>query len=1005
MKKLFLLLAAIVTLALSASAQNRTYNGTVLSSADDEPLAGATVQPVGVKANGVMTNVDGEFTISVPANVKEVTVSYVGMKTVTVALSNNMKVKLENDAMVLDQVVVTGYGSAKKLGSVVGSVTVVGNEVMEETPSANFVDALQGQVAGLAIFSNTGEPTAVADIRIRGVNSLSGTTPLFICDGAPTTSSIFNTLNPSDIESVTVLKDASATAIYGSRAANGVIVITTKKGQYGENAKVSLRASYGWSDMANDDIDMMSSQEFIQFRDMVGAPVSNEVRNLVNNFGINTNWKDYIISSSAPTYRIEGRIQGGTEKTRYYLSLSHYDQEGLIDCSGIARQTLRFNLDSKLNSWLTVGLSANLGFETYDSNTAAEANGVYTNNPFLQMYTLLPYDSPYYYSFNQNGDIVFGDRAKYYHYSATADPNYLNRKYFPGKRTNLTGVMTLYEQINPIKGLTIRAQQNVNAFDYRNSRTRPPYENEITPMGDIIDFSDVSVYTSEAFQRYYQFTYTNTAEYKATINDVHDFSVLIGQESIISRSNSFGVQSTGQPDADRNLLTQGTNVDIANGLSHSKSESIMNSYFMTGAYSFDNRYFFDFSVRRDGSSKFAPEHRWGTFYSVGAMWDAKHEKFLQDVNWLSQLRLRANYGAAGNSSGIGNYDYIGTVTSGSIYNGETSMGISGLANSDLTWETVKGFNVGVDVEFLKRFRANVDFYVKNTYDMLMTVPTSTTTGWTSKVSNCGSMRNVGVDVTVGADIYQSKDWYVGADVNFNYNKNTITELFNGLESFTQPGTGVTYRIGQNPYTINNVRYAGVDPRDGQQMWYTKDGNLTKKYNEADEVDLNKSFIAPWNGGFGVNARWKGLSVRADFNWSAKKYIFNATNWYVKDPTVSVSRNTNASVELLNVWTKPGDVTDIPNRFDLYGQPQEIQADSRFVEDCSFLRLKNLTVSYSLPKSWINAVKLSDVSFHFTGRNLWTLTDFKGVDPEYEGNVVHIMYPNTRQYEFGIEVTF
>ena len=169
--------------------------------------------------------------------------------------------------------------------------------------------------------------------------------------------------------------------------------------------------------------------------------------------------------------------------------------------------------------------------------------------------------------------------------------------------------------------------------------------------------------------------------------------------------------------------------------------------------------------------------------------------------------------------------------------------------------------------------------------------------------------------------------------------------------------------------------------------------------------LKKSFIAPWNGGFGVNARWKGLSVRADFNWSAEKYIFNATNWYIKDPTTSVARNTNASVELLNVWTKPGDVTTIPNRFDLYGQTQEIQADSRFVEDCSFLRLKNLTVSYSLPKSWLNAVKLSDVSFHFTGRNLWTLTEFKGVDPEYEGNVCHIMYPNTRQYEFGVEVSF
>lgn len=267
------------------------------------------------------------------------------------------------------------------------------------------------------------------------------------------------------------------------------------------------------------------------------------------------------------------------------------------------------------------------------------------------------------------------------------------------------------------------------------------------------------------------------------------------------------------------------------------------------------------------------------------------------------------------------------------------------------------------------------------------------------------MRNIGVDVDFYADIYRSKDWYVGASVNFNYNKNTITELFDGLEEFTEPGTGITYRIGKNPYAINSVRFAGVDPRDGQQMWYTKDGNLTKKYSEDNEVDLGKTFIAPWNGGFGVNGRYKGFALRADFNWSAKKYIFNATNWYINDPANAVSRNTNGSTHLLSVWTKPGDITDTPNLTDLYGQPQEMQPDSKWVENSSFIRLKNLTFSYSLPKSWMNAARMSDVTFHFTGRNLLTFTKFTGLDPEYENNVVHMTYPNTRQYEFGIEVSF
>lgn len=1005
MKKLFLLLMAVMLTTVTGLAQ--VIHGTVVSAADDEPLVGASIVTKG--SGATVTDIDGKFAIHVAPGT-QITVSYVGYATQTLPAAEGMVVKLAQADNVLNDVVVTGYGTGKKLGSIVGAVNVVGTQTLEDTPSANFVDALQGQVPGLAIFSNTGEPSSVpSSIRIRGVNSLSGNTPLFICDGAPATSSIFTTLNPSDIESVTVLKDAASTAIYGSRAANGVIVITTKKGRYSEDATVTVRANAGWSSQANDKIDMMTSEEFVRFRDLVHTPVSNEVRDFVNKYGINTDWKDYLIKDHALLYSVDARIQGGTEKTRYYLSLADYYQDGLIDRSDITRQTLRFNLDSKLKNWLQVGISANVGFEKYATNNAADSessnNGIYSNNPFYMVYNLLPYDSPYYYSFNQNGDIVFGDRANYYHYSQKTDPNYFNRKAFNGKRTNLTAMVTLYEQIMPVKGLTIRAQQNVNAFDYRNSSSRPQQQDEITPMGDLISLNQIDAYSSEAFQRWYQFTYTNTAEYKFTINDAHDLSFLIGQESIITRNHNFGVSTSGQPNYIQNLLTQGTTVTM-DDVSHGKSESIMNSYFLTGSYSYADKYFLDAAVRRDGSSKFAPGHRWGTFWSVGAMWDMAKEEFIHTNEWFSDLKLRVNYGTAGNSSGIGNYDYFGTVGSGSVYNGNNATGISGMSNDHLTWETVKSFDVGVDAAFFNsKLRGSVDFYVKNTENMLMEVPYSFTTGWSGGTANVGSMRNMGVDVDLHYNILQTRDWYVGLDVNFGYNKNTITELFNGLESFTIPGTGITYRKGQNPFTITQVRYAGVDPRDGQQMWYTKDGNLTKHYDESDEVDLGKSFIAPWNGGFGINARWKGLSLRADFNWSAKKYIFNATNWYIRDPSVSVQRNTNAAVELLNVWTKPGDVTDIPNIVDLYGVPQDIQPDSRWVESSSFLRLKNLTIAYSLPKTWMDAVKMKDVTLHFTGRNLLTFTSFNGVDPEYEGNVVQMMYPNTRQFEFGLEVSF
>ena len=1009
MKKLFLLLAVIVSMAVTAQAQTQTIHGTVLSSVDDEPLIGASVQPIGT-TDGTSTDIDGNFTLRVPASVKEVKVSYIGMKPVTVPVSANMRIILQ-PSNTLEDVIVTGYGSGKKLGSVVGAVNVVDDQVFEDTPSSNFVDALQGQVPGLNIFSNTGEPSAVpSSVRIRGVSSLSAsTTPLYILDGAPVTSSVFTTLNPSDIANVTVLKDAASTAIYGSRAANGVIVITTKKGQYGDKATVSVKASAGFSQRADSKIEIMNSQQFIQFRDLVQAPVSQEIRDLVNRYNINTNWMDELVKSSALMYSLEGRVQGGTDKVRYYLSLGHYDQDGLIQSSGMRRETLRASIDAKVNNWFSIGFSGNLGYEKYETNSASDpsSNGaVYTNNPFLAAYNLLPFDSPYYYTFDNNGNMIFGNRADYYHYSGQSDPNYFNSLAWPhANRTNVSAMLNLYEQITPLKGLTIRAGQALTAFDYRNSNHRPEYGTWTTPMGDVVnDWLDEPASATEAFQRYYQWTYTNTIEYKFNIADKHDFSFLAGQESVISKSNNFGVSTSGQPSDKQWLITQGTTIAMSN-VAYGLTESTINSWFFNFSYSFNDRYFLDASFRRDGSSKFAPDHRWANFFAVGLMWNVKNEKFMENINWLSDLKIRGNYGTTGNS-GISDYSYQGTVSTGGLYAGESSLGISGQSNHNLTWETVRQLDLGIDLGFLNnRLTLMADFYIKDTKDMLMSVPYSYTTGFSSGAANVGSMRNTGVDVDFGATIFRNKDWYVGANVNFNYNKIEIKELFNGLDQFTIPGTGVTYEVGKNPFELHNVKYAGVDPRDGQQMWYTKDGNLTKHYSEDNEVALGKSYIAPWNGGFGINARWKGISLRADFNWSAQKYIFNATNWYIRDPSVAVERNTNGAVELLNVWTKPGDVTDMPNRFDLYGQPQEIQPDDRWVENASFLRLKNLTVTYSLPKKWMDAIKLNDITFHFTGRNLITITDFTGVDPEYQANVIQMMYPNTRQYEFGLEVTF
>lgn len=1001
MKKLFLLLTALLCLALTSVAQTMSISGVVIDGATDEPLLGATVLPLGA-GQGVATDIDGHFHLTVPATVKQLQVSYVGYKTVKVDVKPQMTIALEGDNK-LDEVVVTGY-SQRKAGNIVGAVSVVGSETFENVPTATFVDALQGQVAGLNISSSSGDPSAdETSVRLRGVNSLSaGNSPLFILDGAPVTSSVFTTLNPSDIESVTVLKDASSVAIYGSRAANGVIVITSKKGKFGEKARVSIRAKYGWSQMVPDKVDMMSSKEYVQYRDLIGRPVNDEIRKAAEVYGINTDWRKETFDGHAPTYSVEAAISGGSENLSYYISLNHLESDGIISQSHLRRETLRFSLNTRVNDWFRVGLQSNFGYTKNQQNSESSAiydgDGIYGSNPMFFARTTFPFDSPYYYTIGEDGMPVYGEKAGYLHFSDAITPA-LVQKYRNPERSNVTGNVTLMEQITPVTGLVIRAQQNVDAFDYRYEGYQFPRDIITTPMGDVWNWDNaLTGSSSQSFQRYYAFTYTNTAEYNRLFNDIHDVTLLIGQESIITKSNQFGASSRGHVDIRQMLLTQGTTVALTN-LSQAISQSTFNSYFANASYNYDHRYFAEATVRRDGSSKFAPGHRWSTFYSFGAMWNVKAEKFMVPYTWIDDLRLHASYGTTGNSS-ISNYMYLGLVGSSSIpYNGQSGIGISQAENLDLTWETVRSFDVGVNFGFLNRFSGEVNFYNKETVDMLMTIPYSYTTGFSAGFGNIGNMRNTGVDLDLRADIFKTRDWYWGIRANFNYNHNEITKLFDGQDTYTIPNTGVQYKVGHSAGEFYQVRWAGVDPRDGQQMWYDCDGNLTKVYNEEkDAVLVGKSMYAPYSGGFGTDLRWKGLSLKVDFNWAAGKYMTNNDRYFIENNNMAMDNNQTTA--MLNVWTTPGQITNIPA-----ADGQVLQFDTHLLENASYLRLKTLTLQYSLPENILNRLHLRGLTAHFTGRNLFTVTDYTGYDPEPEANVVAFFYPNTRQYEFGIEVTF
>lgn len=1001
------MLVAIIAATVTGMAQSRTISGVVIDATNDEPLVGASVLPVG-SSNGVATDMDGKFSLSVPASVKEVTVSYVGYTSVTLPVQDYMTIGLQPSATMLDQVVVTGYGSAKKLGSVVGSVSVVGEAALENTPATTFMDALQGQVPGLSIYSNSGDPSSNHNVvYMRGVSSLNADTePLYILDGAPITSTVFTSLNPADIENITILKDAASVAIYGARAANGVIVITSKKGKFGEKAQVTIRANYGWSQLASNKTEMMDSKEYLKFRELIGVPMSDDALRAINDFGINTDWTDELFKSAAPTYSVEGVVRGGTENTNYYMSLAHYYQDGLIEHSEMHRETARWSLETKVNDWFRTGIQGAMGYNKYETNAESDAiysgDGLYSSNPMVLSQWAFPYDSPYYYTVNEDGQPVWGERADYLHFSRKQMPHFGNgQKHSYTSRMNINA--NIFEQLNPIKGLTIRAQQSVDAYDQRRSHRYYPYESFVTPMGDKIGTNPVGEINpgnvTQSFGRYYKFTYTNTAEYRFDINNLHHIGALIGEESIITKSHSFGGSDSNHMDARLMLLGQGPQTTYS--VSESKSREVFNSILFKADYNYDEKYFLDFTYRRDGSSKFAPDHRWANFVAIGAMWNIKAEKFLQPYTWLDDLKIRYNYGTTGNS-GIGNYQFYALSGAGSQYAGNTSIGISSTApgNPELTWETVYAHNLGLNFGFINRISGTVDFYTKETKNMLMAIPYSFTTGVTEAWGNVGSMRNRGFEVELNGDIYQSRDWYVGARVNFAYNENQITKLYDGRNYLDMPDYGMRWEVGHDCNEFWSVPFLGVDPQDGKQVWQDKNGNPTKVYSEDDRVLIGKSSMAPWTGGFGANARWKGLSLMVHFNWAAKKYMMNNDGYFNCNSQFATANN--QVKQMLNIWTTPGQVTNIP----AYGEErQHAGDDTSFLEDASFVRLKNLTLAYSLPSNLINKWGLSKVEFHFTGRNLLTFTDFTGYDPEPQSNYVQFQYPNTRQYELGVEVSF
>jgi len=1009
MKQRLTMFFACLFLGIGMALAQSRLTGVVTSAEDGEPVVAASVKAKGLNV-GTVTNVDGEFTINVPVGT-ELEITYLGMLPKRVKASNNMRIVLESDSHTLEGVVVTGYGSARKLGTIAGSVSSVSGDALSLRPSASVSDALQGQVAGLQVFTSSGEPSAVSSMTIRGVTSINASTePLYILDGSEISANTFVSLNPNDIENITVLKDASSTAIYGSRAANGVVIVTSKKGKFGEAPTVLVSAQYSVSEVAHDGTEVMDANQWFKFQEMINpSNLTNEsfqaMKNYYQKYNIGTDWVDRFLGNTSPISQIDASVRGGSQNTAYLVSFSHYDADGLYDDSNMRRETLRANLEFNITPWLKVGTNSNLAYNKTQTTLVinGETTSVY-NKPWAA-HAYFPTQTTHEIlglAYNPDGTIDYansafngyGEKLKWYSLNlggrGSFDPDYLASKQ-PEIQRRVRINENAFVNINPIKGLNLRSAIGLDWNDLRVSYKA--YNLVDDGFGEQMPTGQAS----EQFSNFYRWTVTNTAEYKFNFLDDHDVTVLLGQESMTNKTESFGVMRTGLVD-NRLMLLSSTSNTSPLVPSHSITEEVRNSWFGMLNYSYANKYFLDLSIRRDGSSLFAKDHRWGTFGAAALMWNVSNESFMDVTkDWLKDLQFRVSYGSTGNS-GIDPYLALGLVgASSSMYIDASGTVIANASNADLTWEKVKTFNIGLSGRLFDRVDFDLQYYDKVTSDMLMSIPYSYTTGFSAGYGNVAEMYNRGFDFTIGVDIIKNKDWYWNVKVNGNYNKNKVTKLFQGLDSYVL-GDFQMLEVGHDMGEYYMVRWSHVDPADGQSVWLDKDGNYTKIYSEANRVQTGKSWVAPWSGGLSTTVAWKGLQLDVQFTGMFDRYMFNNERMWLEDPQANGTYNLASS--MLNMWMKPGDKTSIP------AANAVRQADTMWLEDASFVRLKYLQLSYTLPKNWLDQTGfIKGAKVFLVGRNLLTFTGYKGYDPEVNNTMTFGDYPNTRQYSIGAQLTF
>ena len=983
---------------LTVTQQTGKIKGTIVDSKTGEPVIGASVKVKGTKLAAV-TDLNGEFELNTHANAT-LQISYVGFKETEVKASNGMKISLEEDTESLEEVVVVGYGTQKK-ESLTGAMANIKGEKLKDITSATVENMLNGKVSGVYVAPGSGRPGSTGAIIIRGQTSINGATaPLWVVDGVIVGNSAGD-LNPDDIETMTVLKDAASTAIYGSEGANGVVVVTTKQAKH-EKMSISLSAKAGLSTLNRGNLEMMDGAEFYDYYksfqnvESVNFPRWNEdLRN--SNF----DWFK-LAKKTGSTQDYNLTLNGGSQNIQSMFTLGYFKEEGAVKGYDMNRYSTRIKVVYKPYEWLTIKPNIS-GSRTNDKDKQYSVGA---------MYSMMPWDSPY----DEEGNLVPNYYSGWVNSKAT---NYLNDlaagDYSTSTTYDLSGGLDFDIKIAP--WLTF---SSVNNYSYYNSQTHGYYDPK-SSSGEGVN------------GRTTEYNYTSTRRYTNQLLRFkkswgkHNVNALLAYEFNDYEMKYTDVYATGFISGFEDFMTA-AKPEMANGY---RTAWAKQSYFTQWRYDYDSRYYGELSLRRDGRSNFGSNNRYGNFFSVSGAWNINNESWFK-ADWVDQLKLRAAFGSVGNVP-TSLYPSYSLYSVGATYNENPGALISQIGNKDLTWEKTYTTGVGVDASFWQnRLHATLDYYIKNTSNILYQVPVTGLVGVTSIWKNIGKMRNTGIELTVGGDIIRTKDLTWNVTANISHNSNELRDLYKQRDAngnyvvkpvLISDGTSIAgtaqriLEIGEPVDTYYMKEWAGVNPEDGKPQWYMDDANgnkvVTDSYSKASYYKCGKASPDVY-GSFSTSLFYKNFDLQANFGYSLGGQIYSYYRQeFDSDGAYAGDRNQMKLQKGWSRWEKPGDIATHPRAM-YNNQDKGNLASSRYLESSDYLKLRSLTLGYNfdLKKYGIQTLRLS-----VSGENLFTITDYSGVDPELpagtnDKGVLSVtntggtsVYPAVRKFMLGVNLTF